>query len=158
MCKGDSWLAIPQTEWTWTLRFWRVQQRPLVFISRGKFPVGGVHLAAVLGRLITFMVGSMAWQGGVCVNFVWGSEIKSYSLAWLILCLRCGPLWKEKGCKIFGSCSCYILLLGLGLLKPTGSCHKRQKPQAPTPQAPIRNHQTIKVANAKGLNRNTYLT
>ena len=22
-----------------------------------------------------------------------------------------------------------------------GSCHKRQKPQAPTPQAPIRNHE-----------------
>jgi len=39
-----------------------------------------------------------------------------------------------------------------------GSCHKRQKPQAPTPQAPIRNHQTRKVANAKGLNRNTNLT
>jgi len=36
-----------------------------------------------------------------------------------------------------------------------GSCHKRQKPQAPTPQAPIRNRQTRKVANAKGLNRNT---
>jgi len=37
----------------------------------------------------------------------------------------------------------------------TGSCHKRQKPQAPTPQAPIRHRQTRKVANAKGLNRNT---
>jgi len=40
----------------------------------------------------------------------------------------------------------------------TGSCHKRQKPQVPTPQAPIRNRQTRKVANAKGLNRNTNLT
>jgi len=40
----------------------------------------------------------------------------------------------------------------------TGSCHKRQKAQAPTPQAPIRNRQTRKVANAKGLNRNTNLT
>jgi len=30
-----------------------------------------------------------------------------------------------------------------------GRCHKRQKPQAPTPQAPIRNRQTRKVANAK---------
>ena len=40
----------------------------------------------------------------------------------------------------------------------TGSCHKRQKPQAPTPQAPIRNRQTRKVANAKGLNGNTNLT
>jgi len=43
-------------------------------------------------------------------------------------------------------------------LRITGSCHKRQKPQAPTPQAPIRNRQTRKVANAKGLNRNTNLT
>jgi len=33
------------------------------------------------------------------------------------------------------------------------SCHKRQKPQAP-----IRNRQTRKVANAKVLNRNTNLT
>ena len=40
----------------------------------------------------------------------------------------------------------------------TGSCHKRQKPQAPTPQALIRNRQTRKVANVKGLNRNTNLT
>ena len=31
------------------------------------------------------------------------------------------------------------------------------KKQAPTPQAPIRNRQTRKVANAKGLNRNTNL-
>jgi len=40
----------------------------------------------------------------------------------------------------------------------SGSCHKRQKPQAPTPQTPIRNRQMRKVANAKGLNRNTNLT
>jgi len=40
----------------------------------------------------------------------------------------------------------------------SGSCHKRQKPQAPTSQAPIRNRQTRKVANAKVLNRNTNLT
>ena len=33
------------------------------------------------------------------------------------------------------------------------SCHKRQKPQAP-----IRDRQTRKVANAKSLNRNTNLT
>jgi len=33
-----------------------------------------------------------------------------------------------------------------------GSYHKLQKPQAP-----IRNRQTRKVANAKGLNRNTNL-
>jgi len=38
-----------------------------------------------------------------------------------------------------------------------GSCHKRQKPQAPTPQVPIRNRQTRKVANAKGINRNANL-
>jgi len=41
--------------------------------------------------------------------------------------------------------------------KRKGSCHKRQKPQAPTPQAPVRNRQTRKVANAKALNRNTTL-
>ena len=40
----------------------------------------------------------------------------------------------------------------------TGSCQKRQKPQAPTSQAPIRNRQTRKDANAKGLNRNTNIT
>jgi len=39
-----------------------------------------------------------------------------------------------------------------------GSCPKRQKPLVPTPQAPIRNRQTRKVANAKGLHRNTNLT
>ena len=39
-----------------------------------------------------------------------------------------------------------------------GSWHKRQKPQAPTPQAPMRNRQMRKVANVKGLNRNTNLT
>jgi len=44
------------------------------------------------------------------------------------------------------------------IMKNKGSCHKRQKAQAPTPQAPIRNRQTRKVANAKGLNRNTNLT
>jgi len=40
----------------------------------------------------------------------------------------------------------------------SGSCHKRQKPQAPTPRAPIRYHQTRKVANAKARDRYTYLT
>jgi len=48
--------------------------------------------------------------------------------------------------------------LRLWALVNWGSCHKRQKPQAHTPQAPIRNRQTRKVANAKGLNRNTNLT
>jgi len=43
------------------------------------------------------------------------------------------------------------------VVQPLGSCHTRQKPQAPTPQAPIRNRQTRKVANAKGLDRNTNL-
>jgi len=33
-----------------------------------------------------------------------------------------------------------------------------KNPQAQTPQAQIRNRQTRKVANAKGLNRNTNLT
>jgi len=39
-----------------------------------------------------------------------------------------------------------------------GSCHKRQKAQAPTLQSPIRKRQTRKVANAKGLNHNNNLT
>jgi len=43
------------------------------------------------------------------------------------------------------------------LPKFSGSCHKRQKPKAPTPQSPIRNCQTRKVTNAKGLKRNTNL-
>jgi len=41
----------------------------------------------------------------------------------------------------------------LVILLLSGSCHKRQKPQAP-----IRNGQTRKVANSKGLNRNTNLS
>jgi len=54
----------------------------------------------------------------------------------------------------------YLSSLTLAVLKEelTGSCHKRQKPQAPTPQAPMRNRQTRKAANAKGLNRNANLT
>ena len=40
-----------------------------------------------------------------------------------------------------------VFLFGLG------SCHKRQKPQAPTPQAPNRNCHTRIVANAKVRNR-----
>jgi len=51
-----------------------------------------------------------------------------------------------------------ISLLWISTVAFSGSCHKRQKPQAPTPQAPIRNRQTRKVANAKSLNRNTNLT
>jgi len=51
-----------------------------------------------------------------------------------------------------------IMTTGIGNVENLGSCHKRQKPQAPTPQAPIRNRQTRKVANAKVLNRNTNLT
>jgi len=46
----------------------------------------------------------------------------------------------------------------MGLMRLLVSFHKRQKPQAPKPQAPIRNRQTSKVANAKGLNRNTNIT
>ena len=44
-------------------------------------------------------------------------------------------------------------LLSISLKLNLGSCHKRQKPQAP-----IRNRQTRKVANVKGLDRNTNLT
>jgi len=43
------------------------------------------------------------------------------------------------------------------LLKCAGSFHKRQKAQAPTPQAPIRNLKTRKVADAKVHNRYTNL-
>jgi len=64
-------------------------------------------------------------------------------------------------------CSVFLLLIvgialsrahGWGLMlleieKCLGGCHKRQKPQAP-----IRNRQTRKVANAKVLNRNANLT
>jgi len=46
----------------------------------------------------------------------------------------------------------------LPVYSQVGSCHKRQKPHAPTPQAPIRDRQMRKVANAKDLNRNTNLT
>jgi len=44
------------------------------------------------------------------------------------------------------------LLAASDFLETLGSCHKRQKPQAP-----IRKRQTRKVANAKGLKRNTNL-
>jgi len=44
------------------------------------------------------------------------------------------------------------------VMKALGSCHKRQKARAPTPQAPIRNSKTRKVANAKVHNRYTNLT
>jgi len=56
--------------------------------------------------------------------------------------------WKMQPVKLTRGKEMYVL----------GGCHRRQKPQAPTPQAPIRNRQTRKVANAKGLNRNTNLT
>jgi len=54
--------------------------------------------------------------------------------------------------------SVICLFLKINISTAMGSCHKRQKLQAPTPQAPIRNRQTRKVANAKGLYRNTNLT
>jgi len=77
--------------------------------------------------------------------------------------------WKKTlGKKNFGpkrhTSSCQPILFSpayfmyVNLLHNSGSCHKRQKPQAPTSQALIRNHQTREVANAKGLNRNTNLT
>jgi len=43
--------------------------------------------------------------------------------------------------------------LTLNVMFRGGRCHKRQKAQAPTPQAPIRNRKTGKVANAKVHNR-----
>jgi len=51
-----------------------------------------------------------------------------------------------------------VLRSAAGQLGFAGSCHKRQKAQAPTPQAPIRNRKTRKVANAKVQNRYTNLT
>jgi len=51
-----------------------------------------------------------------------------------------------------------VLGPGIYILSILGSCHKRQKAQAPTPQAPIRCRQTRKVTNAKVRNRNTNLT
>ena len=61
------------------------------------------------------------------------------------------PIWKNNQNTL------YSLIFQDRPMFSQGSCHKRQKPQAPTPQAPIRNRQTRKVANAKGLNRNTNL-
>jgi len=63
-------------------------------------------------------------------------------------------------CVTYERISCYPRSspAGIDVLSNWGSCHKRQKPQAPTPQAPIRNRQMRKDANAKGLNRNTNLT
>jgi len=55
--------------------------------------------------------------------------------------LKCAPRWSNK------------IICASFITEKMGSCHKRQKPQAP-----IRNRQTRKVANAKGLNRNTNLT
>jgi len=55
---------------------------------------------------------------------------------------------------IYGNTSMELKLRStLVQLSKLGSCHKRQKPQAP-----IRNCQTRKVANAKGFNHNTNLT
>jgi len=60
----------------------------------------------------------------------------------------------------FASFTVSVFLFGASSKKweRMGSCHNRQKTQAPTPQALIHNRQTKKVANAKGLNRNTNLT
>jgi len=78
-------------------------------------------------------------------------------------CMNWSIGWNERTSS---KCvSFYEALIDSGLVKVSldawsgmGSCHKRQKPQALTPQAPIRNRQTRKVANAKGLNCNTNLT
>jgi len=61
------------------------------------------------------------------------------------------------GCSYLKKCDCDKMIVK-ATKNNWGSSHKRQKPQAPTPQAPIRNRQTRKVANANGLNRNTTLT
>jgi len=67
-----------------------------------------------------------------------------------------GFLWVDENEHRFGLLFVLIFLQTTGLfLYNSGSCHKRQKPQAPMPQAPIRYRQTRKVANAKCLNRNT---
>jgi len=63
------------------------------------------------------------------------------------------PIRKPASIVLF---ECLNLILVCSFI--SGSCHKRQKPLAPTPQAPIRNRQTRKVAIAKGLDRNTNLT
>jgi len=55
-------------------------------------------------------------------------------------------------------CVFYLVCGSVHAISMPGSCHKRQNPQALTPQAPIRNRQTRKDANTKGLNRNTNLT
>jgi len=60
-------------------------------------------------------------------------------------CVVCGEGKLGKGCNIDVSKSSHT--------SDAGSCHKSQKPQEP-----IRNRQTRKVANAKGLNPNTNLT
>jgi len=89
-----------------------------------------------------------------------GTERENLHLVWIttsqeiippILPSQCCPMQTTGTRKLIGL-RCSDLYIWLG------SCHKRQKPQAPTPQAPIRNRQTRKVANAKGLNRNTNLT
>ena len=61
----------------------------------------------------------------------------------------------EKTAKVRPFAPLKSPLTSLKTTSKTGSCHKRQKPQAPTQHAPIRNRQTRKVANAKDLNRNT---
>ena len=55
-------------------------------------------------------------------------------------------------------CIIWLPFVYLEINITSGGCHKRQKAQAPTPQAPIRNRQTRKVANAKVHNRYTNLT
>jgi len=51
----------------------------------------------------------------------------------------------------------YLSNVQISKVEFLGGIRWRRKPQAPTPQAPVRNRQTRKVANAKGLNRNTNL-
>jgi len=57
--------------------------------------------------------------------------------------------------RITGGC---LIEFGTKWTWKSGGCHKRQKARAPTPQAPIRNRPSRKVAKAKDRNRYTNLT
>jgi len=89
--------------------------------------------------------------------FVWGKNIcmtsKKTPLKWdgLWCCIefqQCCPIsrLRIKRLRLFKRGKLFSLTCINNVLM--GSCHKRQKPQAPTPQAPICNRQKRKVANA----------
>jgi len=64
---------------------------------------------------------------------------------------KTGVYHSQKGAKV-------LLAKFTQRISQRGSCQKRRKPQAPTPQAPIRNRKTRKVANAKVYNRCSNVT